>query len=203
MEQPDSRSSESFVDIPNGKIVSVQTFLEMNERAPLRPEAPRLQASLRRVGDDVDGYLALFHRVGDEYLWFSRLTMRRDDVTALLNDSEYEAYAVASAGEDRGIVELDFRAAGECELRYFGLVESAVGTGLGRFAMNRAIERAWARPIGRFWVHTCTLDHPSALAFYRRSGFVPYCRKLEIADDPRLTGVVPREAAPNVPILEP
>jgi hypothetical protein len=67
--------------------------------------------------------------------------------------------------------------------------------------MNRAIEQAWAHPIRRFWVHTCTLDHAGALAFYVRSGFVPYRRQIEIADDPRILGEAPRTAAPHVPIL--
>ena len=40
--------------------------------------------------------------------------------------------------------------------------------------MNRALELAWSRPISRVWVHTCTFDHPSALAFYQRSGFLPF-----------------------------
>jgi hypothetical protein len=55
--------------------------------------------------------------------------------------------------------------------------------------MNRALEKVWQRPISRFWVHTCTLDHPNALAFYMRSGFVPFRRQIEIAPDPRLQGV--------------
>ncbi len=56
-----------------------------------------------------------------------------------------------------------------------------VGSGAGRWMMNRAIERAWSQPIRRFWVHTCTLDHPAAVAFYIRSGFVPFRRRIEIA----------------------
>jgi hypothetical protein len=30
---------------------------------------------------------------------------------------------------------------------------------------------------------------------------VPYKRGIEIADDPRLTGDVPRDAAPSIPLL--
>ncbi|MCC7273790.1 MAG: GNAT family N-acetyltransferase, partial [Alphaproteobacteria bacterium] len=74
-------------------------------------------------------------------------------------------------------------------------------TGAGRWLMNRAVEIAWARPIARFWVHTCTLDHPGALAFYVRSGFVPFRRQVEIADDPRLLGQAPRSAAAHVPVI--
>lgn len=67
--------------------------------------------------------------------------------------------------------------------------------------MNRAIDIAWSHPIRRFWVHTCTMDHPGALAFYIRSGFVPFKRQIEIADDPRLTGTLSASAAPEVPII--
>ena len=56
--------------------------------------------------------------------------------------------------------------------------------------MNRALEKVWQRPITRFWVHTCTLDHPNALAFYMRSGFVPFRRQIEIAPDPAPAGRV-------------
>jgi hypothetical protein len=35
-----------------------------------------------------------------------------------------------------------------------------------------------------------------------RSGFTPYARSMEIADDPRLTGLLRRTAAPHVPIVK-
>ena len=52
--------------------------------------------------------------------------------------------------------------------------------------MRRALERAWSRPISRFWVHTCTLDHQAAVEFYQRSGFTAFKRGVEVVDDPRL-----------------
>jgi hypothetical protein len=36
-----------------------------------------------------------------------------------------------------------------------------------------------------------------------RSGFTPYRRAIEVADDPRLFGFLPREAAPHIPLLVP
>ena len=68
--------------------------------------------------------------------------------------------------------------------------------------MNRALGLAWARPIRRLWVHTCSLDHPGALDFYIRSGFVPFRRQIEVVDDPRATGLLPKTAAPQVPLLQ-
>ena len=66
-----------------------------------------------------------------------------------------------------------------------------------------SVALAWSRPIRRLWVHTCTLDAPEALPFYLRSGFAPYARKVEVYDDPRLAGVLPPAAAPQVPIITP
>lgn len=76
-----------------------------------------------------------------------------------------------------------------------------IGSGAGRWLMNRAIERAWSRSISRFWVHTCTYDHPNALPFYMRSGFHAFRREIEISDDPRLSGVMRRDATPHIPII--
>jgi hypothetical protein len=62
---------------------------------------------------------------------------------------------------------------------------------------------AWARPISRFWVHTCSFDHPSAVAFYTRSGFRPYATMVELMTDPRLEGRLPPDAAPQIPLIRP
>jgi GNAT superfamily N-acetyltransferase len=87
-------------------------------------------------------------------------------------------------------------------LSFFGLVPEAIGQGAGRWMMNEALRLSWRDTINRVWLHTCTLDHPDALAFYLRSGFKPYARKLEMFPDPRLAGLLPRDAAPHVPIIE-
>jgi GNAT superfamily N-acetyltransferase len=84
---------------------------------------------------------------------------------------------------------------------YFGLTPALIGTGAGRYLMNHAITTAWTRPIKRFHVHTCTIDSPQALSFYMRSGFVAYARQIEVADDPRLIGMLERDAGPGVPII--
>jgi GNAT superfamily N-acetyltransferase len=86
-------------------------------------------------------------------------------------------------------------------LGFFGVADTLIGTGAGRWMMNRALERAWSLPIRRFWVHTCTLDHPAAVEFYRRSGFTAFRRQIEVFDDPRLLGYLPTTAAPQIPVI--
>jgi GNAT superfamily N-acetyltransferase len=88
-------------------------------------------------------------------------------------------------GVPAGYAELDGRVEGEIELAYFGLVPDFIGQRLGPWLLDWAVRRAW---IGarRVWVHTCTLDHPGALAMYERAGFVRFKTEVEIADDPRV-----------------
>jgi GNAT superfamily N-acetyltransferase len=192
-----------YSEVPDGKLASVVTCLEMRAKAALRVERTDAPWQLRRIAQpDPEWYRNLFQRVGTEWLWYSRLVMPLGALQPILRSSDVEVYALTTQGADEGLLELDFREANSCELAFYGLTEAVQGRGAGRWLMNRAIERAWARPIGRFWVHTCTLDHPDALAFYLRSGFHAYARRVEVADDPRLTGLAPRTAAAHIPIIE-
>ena len=40
--------------------------------------------------------------------------------------------------------------------------------------LSRALHPAWALRPERVWVHTCTLDHPAALANYEARGMRIY-----------------------------
>lgn len=152
----------------------------------------------------MEKYRALFRRVGEPWIWFSRLVMADAPLIAIIHDPLVEIYAVADPnGIEIGILELDFRQAGACELSFFGLVKELNGKGHGRWLMGHALSLAWRKGVARAWVHTCTLDHPSALGFYRAQGFVPFAQAVETFDDPRLTGILPRDAAPHVPLLDP
>jgi GNAT superfamily N-acetyltransferase len=201
---PNMHLPNGYSDVPDGKLASVVTCLQMLEKPELRSERSDSRWQLRRiVQPDTEWYREIFGRIGTDWLWYSRLVMPRDELEAILRSPDDEVYALTMGGRDEGLLELDFREAAQCELAFFGLTDALQGQGAGRWLMNRAIERAWARAIGRFWVHTCTLDHPGALAFYLRSGFRAYARRVEVADDPRLTGLAPRTAAAHIPIIEP
>jgi GNAT superfamily N-acetyltransferase len=194
--------ADGYSPVPKGKIASIVTVLEMQERAPPRPEPAAVPWRLRPVPHpEPEWYRGLFREVGGPWLWFSRLRLTDEELAAVIGDFAVEIYAVHQRGDDSGLLELDFRAAGTCELAFFGLTPPLLGHGIGRWLMNRALERAWARPIDRFWTHTCTLDHPDALAFYIRTGFKPIRREVEMADDPRREGLLPRTCAPQVPLI--
>jgi GNAT superfamily N-acetyltransferase len=191
------------IDVPAGKIASIVTSLEMLARPSERREINQHGLQLHVASSAaLDWYREVYRRVGSDWLWFSRLQLSDDALSRILSDPQVEVYAARRGAEDAGLLELDFREAGICELAFFGLLPSYVGSGAGRWLMNRALEIAWSRPISRFWVHTCTHDHPDALRFYMRSGFRPFQQYVEIADDPRIVGTLPRNAASHVPVLE-
>ncbi len=193
---------DGYSDIPAGKLASVVTCLEMHAMPAKRGERADAPWRLRHVVvPQADWYRDLYSRVGSQWLWFSRLEMPIGQLEAILRDPKVDIYALEVDGRDEGLLELDFRDGNDCELAFFGLTDAVLGQGAGRWLLNRAIDNAWARPIARFWVHTCTLDHPAALDFYLRSGFTAYARRIEVEDDPRLTGTAPRTAAPHVPII--
>lgn len=193
---------DGTTDLPPGKIASVVTYLEMER--PATVPSPDGRITLARLGcDDALRYQRIYRRIGETWFWFARLGLATQDIAAVLEQPSLHAYAALVDGQDAGLLEIDFAIEGEAELVYFGLTEGFIGRGLGRQLMNHAQALAWAAPIGRFWLHICTLDHPGAVAFYRRSGFRPFKLGIEIVDDPRLTGAMPRSAFPDVPLREP
>lgn len=191
-----------FYDVPAGNVATVVTHLEMTARPLPRPVPATDGLEFTPLDRDPDGYRELFRRVGaEDWLWFSRLRMNDTELSSILSDDNVHLYTLSRNGSAEALLELDFRVNGECELAFFGVTPALIGTGAGRLLMDHAIRLAWARPIQRFHVHTCTLDHPAALAFYRRSGFTPIRQQIEIAPDPRLTGVLPDNAGPHIPIF--
>lgn len=195
--------TEGFHDVPQGHVATIVTYLEMTRKPAITatefPGGVDLQP-MTQV--DPATYRELFRRVGGlPWLWFTRLVLPEAELADILQHPDVEVFAVMQEGRAEGLLELDFRTADACELAYFGLTPALIGTGCGRALMSEAINRAFARPISRFHVHTCTLDSPQALGFYIRSGFTPIRQQVEIAPDPRLTGLLPREAGPHIPIF--
>lgn len=190
-----------YYDTAAGTLSAIVTSLEMRGPVPSRPE--RNGAGWRLSGwldPPVDEYRQLFRDIGQDWLWCSRLMLSDDLLAAIIHDPLVEVRRF-TAPSGTGLLELDFRVSGECELAFLGLSKGLVGGGAGRWLMNRALEIAWARPLQRLWVHTCTLDHPGAIDFYRRSGFIPYQRQVEVMPDPRLNSILPETAAAHIPCI--
>jgi GNAT superfamily N-acetyltransferase len=191
----------AYEPLPDGELAAVVTYLEMLE--PPAGPVPPSPLSLHRLEEpQPERYRQLFRLVGAPWLWFSRLIMDDPALIAIIQHSAVHLFAVVDeSGADVGMLELDFREPGQCELAFIGLVPEMSGKGHGKWLLAEAARRAWRRGVTRVHVHTCSLDHPAALAAYRRAGFMPYKRALERFPDPRLSGFLPKDSAPQVPVL--
>ncbi len=200
--------NDGYTDLPPGKIASVVTYLEMRTRPRTETEALPAGLSLRRVTQpDLKWYRDLFRKVGAEWLWYGRLALSDEQLREVLWASHTDVFALSesdkNSNEDKGLLELNCAEPNEVEIAYFGITSDLIGKGAGRFLLHRALEEAWSHNPTRVWLHTCNLDHPRALEFYRKAGFVPYKFSIEVSDDPRLIGLLPMDAGPQVPILKP
>ena len=195
--------ANGYYELPSGKMANVVTCLEMRAR-PERdlarlPEPYRLE---RFAAGDLAAYRELFRAVGEPWLWFSRLVMPDAELQARLTDPLVLAAALLEGSRRVGLLELDFRETGACEVVQLGLVPGQTGKGLGRKLMEEALALAWEAPVQRVWLHTCTFDSAQAVPFYTQCGFRAYARMVEIHDDPRLTGKLPLDAAPQIPVIQ-
>ncbi|HWH23129.1 MAG TPA: GNAT family N-acetyltransferase [Allosphingosinicella sp.] len=187
-----------LIDIPEGHVGAVVTYLEMTERPRARPMPPS-PLRMKAWPDVTPGeYRTLFERVGGRWLWYSRLRM--DDETLKANICDLHA-VVDRRGVEVGMVELDFRTAGECLIRFLGLVPELAGKGHGDWLFAQTLMLAWQKGVARVHVNTCSLDHPAALPSYLKAGFSAYKRAFESFPDPRLLGVLPEDVAPQVPLV--
>lgn len=119
-------------------------------------------------------YRFLYDRVGGAYDWITRKRLSDAELAKLIHDPLDEVHVLHVDGVPAGFAELDRRKEGEIELVQFGLMPEYIGQGLGKYFLQWTIDRAWSYQPRRFWLHTCTLDHPRALPNYQNAGFVIY-----------------------------
>jgi GNAT superfamily N-acetyltransferase len=191
----------SYEAVVDSELAAVVTYLEMTRPPDVAVPASDFSLKLVEVPEP-QHYRDLFRLVGSRWLWFSRLIMDDAHLAGIIQHPKVEVYAVLDgAGREVGLLELDFREPQECELAFIGLVPELAGQGNGRWLLAEAVHRSWREGVERVHVHTCSLDHPAALAAYRRAGFIAYKRAVERFPDPRLLGFLPRDCAPHVPLL--
>lgn len=200
--EPRTQLEPGHYAVPPGMVAAIVTHLRMEKKpraAPPEPDAGR--ELVREHGIGVDAYLDVFQNVGAPWLWWSRLALGRHELEGILADPGIEVYTLRRNGAARGLLELDLRPGAEPEIAFFGLSSEEIGKGSGRWLMQHAMRLLWRRPITGITLHTCTLDSPKALGFYRSFGFEPVRQQVEIARDPRVAGILAPTDAPHVPIF--
>ena len=154
--------------------VEVTTWsLEMRDAADLKPaRAPAVAVSIERAEvpqPELNRFL--YTAVGGNWYWLGRLPWTYDRWMAWLDREEVETWVARCAGSPAGYFELERQVGGDVEIAYFGLLPQYIGKGIGGHLLTSTIQRAWALDgTRRVWVHTCSLDHPSALANYQARG---------------------------------
>lgn len=153
-----------------------RTYLELRSAAELRPApAPPPGLSLTQyLPCPTPLYRTLYDLVGRAYRWTDRLAWSDEQLTAHLARPDVSVWVLRVEDALGGYFELVRQDDGSVELSFFGLAPDFIGRGLGKWLLTRAAQEAWLLGAVRVWLHTCTLDHPSALANYRARGFVPY-----------------------------
>jgi RimJ/RimL family protein N-acetyltransferase len=160
------------------------TYLEMHAAAELRPKPcpdPAFRVAEARIKQwPVNRFLYAF--IGGAWAWWEKLSWTDEQWRAYAEAERLRTWIASYAGAPAGYFELQRDDEDGVEIIYFGLAPAFIGRGLGGPLLTMALEAAWATQPTRVWVHTCTLDHPAALANYLARGMKPY--RTEVEQDP-------------------
>jgi prephenate dehydrogenase len=168
-ERPRRRQS----DLPPERTVpATRVYLEQ----PIRPTTsvpwPDAGWRLERVvACPVAFYRFLYREVGRPWHWIDRLPWPDEQIRAHVASPGIEIWLLTHETVPAGFAELERGAYGSVEIVYFGLLPDFIGRRVGRPFLDAVLARAWEGETTRVWVHTCTLDHPRALANYTAGGF--------------------------------
>jgi GNAT superfamily N-acetyltransferase len=158
-----------------GAVKIITTYLQMFAHSPrlLLPPRDGLAVVLAKE-PTIAYYRFLYDAVGRDYDWTSRKKLTDPELAAIIHDPRDEVHVLMADGVPAGFAELDRRVESEIELVQFGLMPEFIGQGLGRYFLQWTIDKAWSFSPRRFWLHTCTKDHPAALPNYVKAGFAIY-----------------------------
>jgi GNAT superfamily N-acetyltransferase len=164
------------------------TYLQMlsREEARASASAPRDTALIRAEAASPEFGRFLYTAVGGAWYWRDRLAWTWEEWLARLERREVETWVLYSRGTPAGYFELEAQPKRCVQIIYFGLVPSFVGRGLGGYLLTEAVEQAWRMQpdVERVWVHTCSLDHPSALPNYLARGFTVFNEETTVLNLP-------------------
>lgn len=167
--------------IPAKRIEVTVTFLEMSVRPAHLPPLPLNQpiALLQARDMPLHFYRYLLDRVGRKWKWERSLRLDDEKLSAELQLPGRDVRVLYLDGAPAGFFDIRPELPDFAEIAYFGLMEHAIGRGLGKWFLGAAIAAAWEHAPQRVAVQTCTLDHPAALRLYQKLGFSPVGQQKE------------------------
>jgi len=167
--------------------ISVTTYyLEMLDPRDLCPKrSPASDVAMVRIDPPMPELNRFFYTtVGVDWFWIDRLPWTYQQWLDYARRPELETWMLTVKGVPAGYFELEGQPERNVEIAYFGLLPQFVGRRLGGHLLTAAIERGWAMRARRVWVHTCTLDHPQALANYQARGMRLYKQETNMEETP-------------------
>lgn len=151
-------------------------YLEMTAPTELRekPQRPDLQIVECEVPQpELNRFL--YALVGQAWDWSDLDSWSDAQWRELVEQEGHRTWVAYHRGAIAGYYELYRPDGRNAEIRYFGLAGAFMGLGFGGPLLSHALRSAWEWPgTERVWVHTCTLDHPAALANYQARGLRIY-----------------------------
>lgn len=166
--------------------VKVTTYhLEMTDPSALRPakENPALELKQAKIPcPELNRFL--YTAVGGDWYWIDHLLWTYAQWQQWVDRPELQTWVGYVEGTPAGYFELEAQPGGHVEIAYFGLLPQFVGKGLGGHLLTAAIECGWQMGAKRVWVHTCTLDHPKALANYQARGMRLFKEEVKEEEQP-------------------
>ncbi len=153
----------------------ITTFLEMRSPGQLCPK--RSTDDRLRIQECTEPNWTfnreLYLAVGEMWQWIDKRSWTDEQWKEYATAPGLQTFGAYYDGTLAGYYELRQDNEGGVEIAYFGLLPDFLNRGLGGALLTSAIEEAWRMPppINRVWVHTCTRDHPRALANYQARGF--------------------------------
>ncbi len=130
-------------------------------------------AIMRAVEIPLPFYRYLQREVGARWHWTKRLRMSDEELRKVIHDPKVCICVLYVNGAPAGFFEYSVENPELTELSYFGLMEHALGLGLGKWFLLQALYAVWQSNPKRVSVMTNSLDHPRALQLYQRFGFSP------------------------------
>lgn len=155
---------------------SVITYLEMTSPEALLPKAcsdPRFwvgEATVPQWAYNRFMYLT----VGADWAWNDKRSWSDHQWRDYVETDRLKTFGAYFDGSPAGYFELRRDDSGGVEIAYFGLLPAFYGRGFGGALLTTALTEAWRWTSQRVWVHTCTEDHPAALANYQARGMKIY-----------------------------
>ena len=148
-------------------------FLEMHSTSQLKPKPDNPGLVLMETEIKQFGFNRfLYQLVGEAWQWVDKQNWSDAQWRAWAESDDVRTWVAYHEGSPAGYFELHWQEPGDVEIAYFGLAPAFIGRGFGGYLLSQAVEQAWTFPgVKRVWVHTCDLDHPSALANYQARGF--------------------------------